>query len=336
MTTLNSNDHQGQNIYDANRPKFQRSFLHPRYWGVWGLIVLSGLLSLLPYKVMRWLGTLIGKLFATANFKVVRMRRQVARININHAFKSYSAERREQLFQDYCKNVGHSLFDVIIAWYWPKWRFKRLIKLPNQDFSAYYEKVHFLFLCPHFHNLESTARAIGLILPSYGVYLPNQNPVWDWFQYHMRLRNNKALVARHNMRQMIQTLALKQGLFYAPDQNLGPKSSIHVPFFEVDEVCTTTGTYMLYRKFPDLTLVPCMLVPSSDPHYAYEFKILEPLTFPAQASDRDVVIATNQAIEKMVLLDISNYMWMHKRFKHRRDGQDFYADVVNIKHSHER
>lgn len=317
-----------QDIYEANRPKFQWSFLKPRYWKIWLLLLLCVLISLLPYSVLYWFGTKLGKFFATSNLKVVRYRRQIARINIDLAFASYDQDKRDQIFNEFCINVGHGLFDVVIAWFYSKRRFAKLIKLPARDFSAWYGKKHFLFLCPHFMNLESNARAIGLVLPSYGVYLRNSNPLWDWVQYYFRLRNNKALVAKDNFRAMKATLALKEGLFYAPDQDLGRKSSIFVPFFDQAETCTTRGTYMLYRLFPDLTLVPCMLVKSQDPQYKFEFKILDAIDFPDKISDEEVVNITNSIIEQMILKDISNYMWFHRRFKNRKDFSNVYQDIT--------
>ncbi|RIY34599.1 lipid A biosynthesis lauroyl acyltransferase [Psittacicella gerlachiana] len=325
-------------IFEANRPHFKKEFLLPRYWKIWLLIGFCWLISLLPYSALRWFGLQLGKIFRNSKLKVIHKRRRIARINIDIALASRSQEERDKIFNDFCDNVGIALFDIIPAWFWSKRRFKKLVRLPEKDFSQWYEKKPFLFLCPHFLNLEVNARAIGLILPSYGVYLKNANPLWDWLQYYFRLRNNKALVARDNPRAMIRTLALKQGLWYAPDQNLGAKSSIFVPFFDEPNAYTTTGTYQLYRSFNDLTLVPCMLLPSKDPKYFFDFHILDPIDFEdltqdfnAGKIDRDeltrlVVIRTNQAVEKMVNLDISNYMWLHRRFKNRPDGQKSYYD----------
>lgn len=325
-------------IFEANRPHFKKEFLLPKYWKIWLLIGLCWILSLLPYAAIRWCGKQLGKVFRSSNLGVIRRRRNIARINIDIALASKPKEQRDKIFNDFCENVGIALFDIVIAWFWSKKRFKKLIRLPNKDFSQWYEKKAFLFLCPHFLNLEVNARAIGLILPSYGVYLKNENPLWDWLQYYFRLRNNKALVAKDNPRAMIRTLALKHGLWYAPDQDLGVKSSIFVPFFDEPQTCTTTGTYQLYRSFNDLTLVPCMLLPSKDPNYYFDFHILDAVDFDDLTKEfeadkisrdeliRQVVIRTNQTVEKMIKLDISNYMWLHRRFKNRPEGQKSYYE----------
>lgn len=135
---------------------------------------------------------------------------------------------------------------------------------------------------------------------------------------------------------MLKTLSYKRGLYYAPDQDLGnKKSAINVPFFDVEEVATTKGTYMLYRKYRDLTLVPCILLESKDPNYIYEFKILEPLTFAEDATEREVVSQTNKKIEEMVYMDIDNYLWLHRRFKNSPGCEHLY-DSIKIEHSYEK
>ncbi|MFC6276635.1 LpxL/LpxP family acyltransferase [Psittacicella hinzii] len=328
-------------IFQSNRPHFKKEFLLPKYWKIWLLIGVCWIFSLFPYAVIRWLGLRCGSFFRKSNIKVIRTRRQIARINIDVALASYSKEQRDEIFDQFCNNVGIAIFDMVIAWFWSKRRFAKLIKLPeNKDFSEWYGKRAFLFFCPHFLNLEVNARAIGLILPSYGVYLKNANPLWDWLQYYFRLRNNKALVAKDNPRAMIKTLALKHGLWYAPDQDLGTKSALFMPFFDEPEACTTTGTWQLYRSFNDLTLVPCLLLPSKDPKYYFEFHILEAVTFDDLTAKYNageltreeltyqVVLRANQTVESTVKLDIANYMWMHRRFKNRPAGkEDYYKDV---------
>lgn len=333
MALINPDDIAGQEIASKATPKWQWSLLRPRFWKTWLLIAAMGLLSLLPYRVMRWLGHCIGKIFATSNLKVVRMRREVARINIDTALANQPASQRDAIFKQHCLQVGHSFFDVIIAWWWPDWRFKKMVKQPDFSIEPYYNKQPYLYLCAHFHNLEIMARGLNQFVPSYGVYLTSNNEVWEWFQYRMRVRKHKALIDRSNLRLMLRTLDLKQGLFYAPDQSLSSKSAVYVPFFSVEQASTSTGTYMLYRRYPNLVLLPCVLQPSSDPNYIYELKVLEPLTFAPDLTVEQVTTLTNRTIEKMVATDYSNYMWMHKRFKYQPDGSDIYASVPKVDHS---
>lgn len=44
---------------------------------------------------------------------------------------------------------------------------------------------------------------------------------------------------------MIRVLRQGERLFYLPDQDYGHNKSVFVPFFAVEEACTTTGTSIL-------------------------------------------------------------------------------------------
>lgn len=55
------------------------------------------------------------------------------------------------------------------------------------------------------------------------------------------------MLDRKDVKGMIR--ALKQGdiIWYAPDHDYGPRSSVFVPLFAVDKAATTTGSYVLVR-----------------------------------------------------------------------------------------
>ena len=58
----------------------------------------------------------------------------------------------------------------------------------------------------HFLTLELGARIVGLHHPGIGVYRPNDNPVLDWLQIKGRLRSNKDMLNRKDLRGMLKAL----------------------------------------------------------------------------------------------------------------------------------
>ncbi|SPX63980.1 Lipid A biosynthesis lauroyl acyltransferase [Leclercia adecarboxylata] len=83
--------------------------------------------------------------------------------------------------------------------------------------------------------------------PGIGVYRPNDNPVIDWLQTWGRMRSNKSMIDRKDLKGMIRALKSGEVIWYAPDHDYGPGASVFVPFFAVDEAATTTGTWTLAR-----------------------------------------------------------------------------------------
>lgn len=58
----------------------------------------------------------------------------------------------------------------------------------------------------HFLTLEMGARMFGMNEPGIGVYRPNDNPVIDWLQTRGRLRSNKDMIDRKDLKGMIRAL----------------------------------------------------------------------------------------------------------------------------------
>ena len=75
----------------------------------------------------------------------------------------------------------------------------------------------------HFLTLELGARIIGLHHPGIGVYRPNDNPLLDWLQTQGRLRSNKDMLDRKDLRGMIKALRHEETIWYAPDHDYGRK-----------------------------------------------------------------------------------------------------------------
>ena len=85
----------------------------------------------------------------------------------------------------------------------------------------------------HFLTLELGARIVGLHHPGIGVYRPNDNPVLDWLQIKGRLRSNKDMLNRKDLRGMLKALRKGETIWYAPDHDYGRKNAVFVPFFAV-------------------------------------------------------------------------------------------------------
>ena len=55
--------------------------------------------------------------------------------------------------------------------------------------------------------------------PGIGVYRPNDNPLLDWLQTWGRLRSNKSMLDRKDLKGMIRALKKGEVVWYAPDHN---------------------------------------------------------------------------------------------------------------------
>lgn len=295
------------------KPEFSLALVHPRYWGVWaGFGFLALLVNLLPYPVLLKLGRSLGK-FA---MRFGKKRVKVAQRNLELAFPEMSTTDIDQFVVENFKNTGAALIETGITWFWPTWRFKRILEDKDTTVIRQYSEQGkgVLLCCVHALNLEITARAFAVLgLPGYGAYRPHNNPAYDFIQYRGRTRNGNQLIDRKDLKTMLRTLRQGQRLFYLPDHDYGRNKSVFVPFFAVNNACTTTGTSILAYTSR------CAIVMGSGFRNAQgKYEIRADLSIAENYPQKDETAAAaymNKYVEHVILRAPEQWMWLHKRFK---------------------
>lgn len=298
-------------------PSFSRSLLHPRYWLTWCGLACLYLLVLLPYPVIYRLGTALGRL----SMRFLKRRRAIAQRNLELCFPGMPQEERDALIVRNFESVGMGLFETGMAWFWPDWRINRWCKPSGLEHiqRARDNRQGVLLIGLHFLTLELGARIFGIYNAGIGVYRPHDNRLIDWIQTWGRMRSNKSMLDRKDLKGMIRSLKQGEIIWYAPDHDYGPRSSVFVPLFAVDAAATTTGTYLLVR-----TAKPAIIpfTPRRLPDgQGYQLLIQPALeNFPLD-SDVAAAAAMNRVVEQEILLAPDQYMWLHRRFKTRPPGE---------------
>lgn len=298
-------------------PTFNRSLLHPRYWLTWIGIGLLYLVVSLPYPLLYHVGTGLGRL----SMHFLKRRVQIARRNLELCFPHHTSAQREAMLVKNFESVGMGLLETGMAWFWPDWRVERIFKvsgLENID-KAHADKRGVLLIGIHFLSLELGARIFGMHNPGIGVYRPNDNKLIDWLQTWGRMRSNKSMLDRADLKGIIRALKSGEIIWYAPDHDYGPKSSVFAPLFAIEQAATTVGSHVLVRLAKP-AVIP--FVPRRLPNgRGYELIIL-----PDEGDmpvDSDLATATymNKVVEQAILLAPDQYMWLHRRFKTRPPGE---------------
>lgn len=301
-------------------PKFNYSFLYPRFWGIWIGVGILYILVLLPYPAIHYLGIRIGRI--TKYFLTYRM--HIIRKNLNLCFPNLSSLEQKILFEKNCESIGMGILETGMAWFWSNRRIQYWCKINdiNNILELNTKNIGILLIGMHFLTLELSARILGIINPGIGVYRPHNNPLLDWLQTKGRLKSNKNMFDRTDMRNIIRALKRGEIIWYAPDHDYGNKNSVFAPLFAVPKVATTIGTHILI-KIANPAIVPFVLqrLPSSA---GYELTI-----FPNKQNQipLDTKFKTaqyiNKIIEQIILLAPDQYMWLHRRFKTRPPGEPF-------------
>ncbi|MCK6263284.1 LpxL/LpxP family Kdo(2)-lipid IV(A) lauroyl/palmitoleoyl acyltransferase [Vibrio sp. ZSDE26] len=300
-----------------DHPEFSLSLLHPKYWPVWlGFGLLALVVNLLPYRILLSFGHKLGLL----GMKFGKKRVHVATRNLELAFPEQSKSEISDLVRENFKNTGLALIETGIAWFWPTWRFKLL--LVDKDTNALRQHSQdgkgVLLCCVHALNLEITCRAFAVLgLSGYGAYRPHNNPAYNFIQYRGRTQNGNGAIDRKNVKKMLRVLRNGERLFYLPDHDYGRNKSAFVPFFAIEDACTTTGTSLFAY-----TTKCAIVVGSGYRNSNGQYDILANKTIEEAYPQKDEKAAAaymNRYIEETILRAPEQWMWLHKRYKTMED-----------------
>lgn len=301
-----------------DRPHFRAYFLHPRFWPLWLGLGLLWLIVQLPYRLLLRLGRLLGALM----YRVAGSRRRIARRNLELCFPLLDEAAREQLLKENFASTGIAFFEMAMSWWWPRERLARLAHIEGlehlQQLQA--EGQGAILMALHFTTLEIGAALLGQRQTIDGMYREHKNPVFDYIQRSGRERHNHDATAieREDIRAMLKVLRAGRAIWYAPDQDYGPKQSIFVPLFGV-QAATVTATTKFAR------LGKARVVPFTQERLAdgsgYRLVIHPPLDdFPGESEEADC-LRINHWIEQAVSQHPEQYLWAHRRFKTRPPGE---------------
>ena len=301
-----------------DRPSFRLAFLHPRYWLLWLGMALLWLLVQLPYGVLLRLGRGLGWLM----LRLARSRREIAQRNLELCFPEQDAAARERLLRENFASSGIAFFETAMGWFWPRWRLARLAHIDGLEHlqAAQREGQGVILMAVHFTTLEIGAALLGQVHTIDGMYRAHKNPLFDYLQRRGRERHNRDATAieRDDVRGMLKTLRNGRAIWYAPDQDYGPKQSIFLPLFGI-QAATVTATSKFAR------LGKARVVPFTQRRLpgcaGYHLQIHPPLQdFPGDSEEADC-LRINQWIEQVVRACPEQYLWAHRRFKTRPAGE---------------
>lgn len=297
-------------------PKFSAALLHPRYWLTWAGIGILWLLVQLPYPVIYRLGTGVGRMAML----VMKRRVHVASRNLELCFPQMNAQaRRAQVVENF-ESVGMGLFETGMAWFWPDKRVRRWFDVEGYQnlVDAQTEHTGVMVVGVHFMSLELGGRVMGLCQPMMATYRPHNSEVMEWVQTRGRMRSNKSMIDRRNLKGLVGALKKGEAVWFAPDQDYGRKGSTFAPFFSVN-AATTNGTYVLSRLSGSAMLTVTMV--RKPDRSGYSLHIGKAMTDYPVENEFEAASYMNRVIEREILRAPEQYLWIHRRFKTRPQGE---------------
>jgi len=295
-----------------------KTFLHPRRWYAWPVLALMLIMSWMPSRVLWVLGICLGSIaswFPTHN-------RRFAERNIELCFPNLTLLERRLLIKRHFRLSGFAILSLGVSWFAPRWRIKRFVTMRGQQYLdevlASGKKV--IVLAPHFIGLDIGGFRLAADRDKKYVtmYRKSRDPLLEYL-FHRRSRFGSIFVERMaSLKPIIRAIRDGWIFYYLPDQDMGERASVFVPFFGIP-----TATVTLLSRLAESTnaaVLPCItrILPGGR---GYELRLYPPLeNFPTTDPMADTA-HMNKEIEKWVREMPEQYLWFYRRFKTRPNNE---------------
>lgn len=247
-------------------------------------------------------------------------RKRVARRNLTLCFPEKNEDEiRRLLRQNIQASVRAALEHGLIIWAGAT-RLEKLIHVEGREYLDACHGQPLILLAPHFIGVAMGGTRITMLTPVTSIYSRARNPIANRHLLHSRNRFNQTLlVTRHEgIRPLIKHIRSGLPLHYSPDQDFGRRESIFVPFLGIP--AATTPALARLAKVTCARVVPAVTrqLPGGRGYVLKFYPAWE--NFPSGDIEADTR-RMNAFIEERVREMPEQYLWTHRRFKTRPQGE---------------
>lgn len=295
---------------------FDRKLLAPRHWPTWALVGLLWCLAKLPWGVQRRLGAGLGWLA----YHLVQPRVADTRINLRLCFPEKSDAEREAMVRDVFRNAGIGVFETLNAWF--------------RDASYYRDKTTFegvehyraataagrgvLLVGAHYSTLDLLTALTSPYVKADMIYRPQKNPVINHVMTRARSGHQGDIISYRDIRRLVRAFKDNHHVWYPLDQDYGAAHAVFVPFFGVPAATLTTASRLAKINNAPLLFLNVVRQGDAEQYHVLFTPALE--NFPGP-SEQDDTARINAELEKLIRRAPTQYMWFHRRFKNRPNGE---------------
>jgi len=288
---------------------FQWQFLHPRFWSTWLGLSLMRLSIYFPVKMQLWAGYLLAFVMSP----LMKDRKKIAQKNLELCFPELSEQQRQQLLQDNFHTMGMMLIETALSWWASDKQLEKRVQYEGLEHldAALDKGKGVVLLTGHFTSMELGGRLIMLKRPCYVMFRQLKNKLFNAVMMKFRTLHSEGTVLRDDPRTMVRALRKNKIVWYAPDQDFGPRLSIFAKFFGVP-AATVPATARIV-KMSGAAVIP--FTPRREKDGSYTLSLGEALSNFPVGDDVTDAQTINDLIEHEVRIAPEQYLWIHRRFK---------------------
>ena len=294
-----------------------RQLLSPRYLGHWLIAALLWLLVQLPQPLRMTVGGTLGRLL----YRLMPYRRKISETNLRLAYPELDDAARARLLREHAKSVGRGIIETGMAWYLSEEKLRALSRFEADPASLALLRdptTPVVLIGSHSTLMELGVRLLGLYVKAGGMYRPLNDPFFHHWIRHHRARAATELIHYKDMRHTLRFLQAGGNLWYALDQDMGPRVSVFAPFFGLD--AASVNILPKLRERTGAHWVPVYMWREGN---RYIVRVAAEIKPEEGETDTDVMRRVNADYEAEIRRYPEQYYWLHRRYKNRPDGSRY-------------
>src|SRR5512140_1549218 len=233
-----------------------KTFLNPRYWYAWPVLSLMVFLSWMPRRVLWIIGSGLGSFF----FLFPSPNRRFAERNLELCFPEMNPVERRALAKKHFQLTGFALVSLSVAWFAPRWRVERFTVFRDQHHiaDALAGGKNVILLAPHFIALDmgGSRLAADRERQYVSMYRKARDPLLEYL-FQRRTRFGGVVIERMaSLKPIIRYIREGRPFYYLPDQDMGERASVFVPFFGIPAATVTATSRIAHAT--NAVVIPCI------------------------------------------------------------------------------
>jgi KDO2-lipid IV(A) lauroyltransferase len=252
-------------------------------------------------------------------YHLARSRRHICEVNIALCFPELCAVQQKKLVRDTFISNGRGVMEIGLSWCRDPEDFRAIVTVKGQQhlYNALALGRGVLLVSAHFSTLEIAGSLLALHHDFSVTYRRHKNPLFEALMKRGRQRHFEEVIERKEVRKAFRQLQRGKVLWYAADQDNGPRHSVFADFFGRPAASiTATTTFASVNKSAVIFLSHYR----TDDNGRYELIFSEALQDYPTGDEQQDVLRINALIEAAIRVAPDQYIWLHRRFKTRPEG----------------
>jgi len=274
------------------------------------IILLFVIFKILGFKFASNLGGQIGKFFGP----FFRSKKKLSS-NIKKALPSLNEENIQSIVKKMWTNYGRILSEYMFIKNFRNSKLEKFFVVEGQEIldELNNSKEQVIFVSGHFNNFELMAMQIeksGIDLAA--IYRPLNNIFLNKIMERIRKKHickNQIKKGRSGTRELLEFFNKKYSIALMIDQRVS--EGIKSNFFG-HQASTTTIPAQIIKKFK-CRVVPIYIERVNKIHF--KMTVNKPISYNDESTIEEITANLNKLLEKMILLNPSQWIWTHDRWK---------------------